>query len=106
VKRLKIVFISASLLASALFMRGQDVSDKPNSALPSELPSGVLGPQLIIWSQQQKPEPVQKTPWDPAKRRKADEGGERIMPRQQPQPNSQMLANKILANNAMKDGAK
>jgi len=100
-KRLKIVFIIASLFASALFIRGQDVADKPSSALPSELPSGVLGPQLIIWSQQQKPEPVQQTPSDLAKQRQANERGETMVPQRQPQPNSQMLANKTI-----KDGVK
>jgi hypothetical protein len=50
-----------SLLAMLIFLLGtippmlaQDLQDQPSPALPSD----ILGPQLIAWSQLQKPQPV------------------------------------------------
>jgi hypothetical protein len=46
----------AALLALCAFGFGQDMA--PSPTLPPALPAEVLGPQLIAWSQLQKPQPV------------------------------------------------
>lgn len=44
----------AFLLVTAPLIFAQDVQSQPSPALPAN----ILGPQLIVWSQMQKPQPV------------------------------------------------
>jgi hypothetical protein len=50
------------VLALAAFVFGQDVfGQEPLMQSSPELPSGVVGPPLIAWSQTQQPEPIPET---------------------------------------------
>jgi hypothetical protein len=84
-----------SLLAAVFFlagvplMMGQDPHNGPSPVLPSD----ILGPQLIAWSQLQKPQPVQQTDQDQ---------GQSAAPPAQEQPQSPVA--QTLTGTIVKDG--
>jgi len=65
VKRSSLFLLAVLALSLLLFVpamcaqeiRGQGLATEPHPALPSD----ILGPQLIVWSEQHQPEPVQQT---------------------------------------------
>lgn len=87
-------------LAAAQLMLTQDTHTRPSPALPSE----ILGPQLIAWSQLQKPQPVPQPlppPDRPATQQADQEQGQSATPPAQEQPQSpaaQTLTGTIVKN--------
>jgi hypothetical protein len=81
-----------SLLAAWVFLSvavpltfGQDFKSQPNPVLPSE----ILGPQLIAWSQLQKPQPVPQPlppPDRPMQQQPDQQPAQSANPPAQPQP--------------------
>jgi hypothetical protein len=97
-----------SFLATLVFLSGtvplmlaQDLHSQPNPVLPSD----ILGPQLIAWSQLQKPQPVPQPlppPDRPIQQQPDQEGQQPANPQaQQLQPAAQMFTGTI-----MKDGTR
>lgn len=76
-----LVFLSAIIPASL----GQDLRSQPSPVLPSE----ILGPQLIAWSQLQKPQPVPQPlppPDRPMQQQPEQQPSQSANPPAQPQP--------------------
>jgi hypothetical protein len=87
------------LLAIAPFMFAQDLQTQPSPVLPSD----ILGPQLIAWSQLQKPQPVPQPlpPPDRPVQQPAQQQGQPANPPAQPQPATQAFTGTIVkAGNA------
>jgi hypothetical protein len=89
------------LFVTAPLMFSQDPKGKPSPMLPSE----VLGPQLIAWSQMQKPQPVPEPLPPPDRPVQADpQSGKSANPPQEPPrqpPPAQTLTGTII-----KDGSR
>jgi hypothetical protein len=82
------------LLAIAPLMFAQDLQTQPSPALPSD----ILGPQLIAWSQLQKPQPVPQplpTPDRPAQQ-PAQQPAQSANPPAQQQPAAQTFTGTIV----------
>jgi hypothetical protein len=92
--RLSEVFMKreTSLLGLVIFLLGtvppllpQDLQGQPNPVLPS----GILGPQLIAWSQLQKPQPMPQPlppPDRPMQQQQPDQAAQSANPPAQQQP--------------------
>ncbi len=88
------------LFATAPLMFSQDLQGKPSPVLPSE----ILGPQLIAWSQMQKPQPVQEPvlPSDQlVQKREAQSANQPAQETPQQEPAAQTLTGTII-----KDGSR
>jgi hypothetical protein len=62
----------------------------------SPLPSDVLGPQLIAWSQQQKPQPVPQPLPDPPSQHKDQQSAQPASPQAPQQPDVRTFTGKIV----------
>jgi hypothetical protein len=88
------------LLAIAPLALAQNMQTQPSPALPSD----ILGPQLIAWSQLQKPQPVPQplpTPDRPAQQPAQQPAQSANPPAQQQQPAAQTFTGTIV-----KDGSR
>jgi hypothetical protein len=89
-------------LLTAPLVFSQDRQSQPSPALPSE----ILGPQLIVWSQAQKPQPVPQ-PLPPPERpvqQQPDQPG--AQPASPPAPSSQKPAQQTFTGTIVKDGSR
>jgi uncharacterized protein DUF5818 len=91
----------AFLFVTVPLMFTQDPRSQPSPALPSD----ILGPQLIVWSQAQKPQPVPQ-PLPVAERAVPDQQPEQSNPAvnphaQQQQPTAQKFTGIIVKNSGL-----
>ncbi len=91
----------AFLLVTVPLMFTQDPRNQPSPALPSD----ILGPQLIVWSQTQKPRPVPQ-PLPAAERPIPDQQSEQPspadnLPERQQQPTAQKFTGTIVNNSGV-----
>jgi hypothetical protein len=91
-KRTTNVVVTLALLSITPFILAQE-------PLPT-LPSDILGPQLIAWSQQQKPQPVPQPLPDPPPQQQQSKQPEQqpANSQAQPQPDVGTFAGKIVIN--------
>jgi len=89
------------LFATAPLMFSQDLQGRPSPALPAE----VLGPQLIAWSQVQKPQPVPE-PLPPPDRPVQSEPESRRSANPAQDPPKQQPAVQTLTGTIIKDGSR
>lgn len=82
------------LLATLPLMFAQDPQTQPSPALPSD----TLGPQLIAWSQLQKPQPVPQLPLQPDRPLQQPDVQQAKPPTQQEQPAAPTFKGTIIKN--------
>ncbi len=88
------------VLGSVPFMRTQDQRSQPDPVLPS----GILGPQLIAWSQVQKPEPVPQPLPPPDRAAQQPDQPAHPQPPQSANPQAQPPAAQTFTGTIVKDG--
>lgn len=96
------LLLTVFLLAAAPLMTAQNTYNRPSPAVPSE----ILGPQLIAWSEFQKPQPIPQPlppPDRPAQQSDQEQGQSATPPAQQPP--SQSPAAQTLTGTIVKDGS-
>jgi hypothetical protein len=91
-KRATRLLVTFGLLGMAPFLLGQ--------ASQPTLPSDILGPQLIAWSQQHKPQPVPQPLPDPPDQQQAKQSSDPVNPQAQQQPEVQTFTGKIVKDRA------
>lgn len=94
------------LLATAPLMFSQDSQSRPSPALPTE----ILGPQLIVWSQAQKPQPIPQPlppPDRPVQQQQDAQQPGQSQPTNPPQDQGrEKSAQQTFTGTIIKDGAK
>ena len=84
------------LLATLPLLFGQDPQTQPNPALPSD----ILGPRLIAWSQFQKPQPVPQPLPPPDRPTQQTDQQSANPPAKQEQPAASTFMGRIIKNGA------
>ena len=93
-KRAKSVLATLGFLSISPFILAQD----PNPIPPDS--SNILGPDLVAWSEQQKPQPVPAPPPDPPEQQKEKQPATPANPQTEQHPATQSFAGTIIKDHS------